>query len=74
MTIIYNKKGIKEAYAAYQKWVAKNKANEPLLPGLSYNQNQLFFINYAQLWCSKYKNYILQLLILLDVHSPNQFR
>jgi membrane metallo-endopeptidase-like protein 1 len=65
--------GIKEAYGAYQKWLTRNK-QEPLLPGLGYDQNQLFFINYAQLWCSKYRSVILQLLIMLDVHSPNQFR
>ncbi|CAF1087988.1 unnamed protein product, partial [Brachionus calyciflorus] len=40
--------GIKESFRAYVRWAEKN-GPEPLLPGLPYNQEQLFFINYAQL-------------------------
>ena len=39
---------------AYNSWEIKN-GKEPLLPGLNYTQDQLFFINFAQVWCGKYK-------------------
>ena len=39
---------------AYKSWEIKN-GKEPLLPGLNYTQDQLFFINFAQVWCGKYK-------------------
>ena len=31
----------------------KANGDEPLLPGLNYTQDQLFFINAGQVWCSK---------------------
>ncbi len=37
---------------AYQRWVKENGV-EPKLPGLKYTPEQLFFINYAQVWCLK---------------------
>lgn len=65
--------GIKESFRAYQKWV-KDNGKESLLPGLPYNQNQLFFINYAQVWCSKITDQALEQRILNGVHSPGEFR
>lgn len=65
--------GLKEAFRAYQVWVSKN-GPEPLLPGLKYNQNQLFFINNAQIWCSKYRDQYLKYQVLSANHSPGQFR
>jgi neprilysin len=46
--------GIKEAYNAYQRYVAEN-GPEPKLPGLNYTTNQLFWISAAQTWCSVYR-------------------
>lgn len=43
--------GVKEAYQAYNRWTAKN-GDEGTLPGLEFNANQLFWISYAQTWCS----------------------
>ncbi|XP_028391098.1 endothelin-converting enzyme 1-like [Dendronephthya gigantea] len=45
--------GLKFAYEAYKQWVAKN-GEEQRLPGLDYTPYQLFFLSYAQEWCSKY--------------------
>lgn len=42
---------VKEAYYAYNNWVQRNGV-ESLLPGLKYNQKQLFWISFAQTWCS----------------------
>jgi predicted metalloendopeptidase len=58
---------------AYQKWIQKN-GQEPLLPGVPFNQNQLFFINFATNWCSKVNDEIAKFLIINDYHSPTQFR
>ncbi|XP_028391399.1 endothelin-converting enzyme homolog [Dendronephthya gigantea] len=45
--------GVKFAYEAYKRWVARN-GEEQRLPGLDYTPHQLFFVSYAQAWCSKY--------------------
>lgn len=42
--------GVKGAYNAYNNWVKRN-GPEGTLPGLKYNQQQLFWINAAQMWC-----------------------
>ena len=47
---------------------------EPLLPGLNYNQRQLFFINYAQLWCSKYSNEKAEINVKSEKHAPDRQR
>ena len=44
---------------AYKKWEAKHGI-EPLLPGLNYTQDQLFFINFGQVWCGKHKESVLR--------------
>lgn len=58
---------------AYQKWAKKN-GPEQLLPGLNYTQNQLFFINFGQIWCGKFRNQSLVSRILNGDHSPGEFR
>ena len=66
--------GLKEALRAYRSWAARNPP-EPLLPGLEkYNQEQLFFINFGQLWCGKVRDQALIQEILNDSHSPGEFR
>lgn len=65
--------GLKEAYLAYNNYVKKNGA-EGVLPGLRYNQNQLFWLSYGQLWCSVARNEYNKNKITTGVHSPNEFR
>lgn len=65
--------GVKEAYYAYKNWVQRNGA-EGLLPGLKYNQQQLFWISFAQMWCSVSREKINAILITTDDHPPNEFR
>ena len=55
------------------KWIEKN-VEEPVLPGLDFNAKQLFFINYGQLWCGKYRDQYLITRILNGLHSPGEFR
>lgn len=66
--------GIKEAYRAYQSWT-KRHGDEPKLPGLhSYNNNQMFWISAANIWCSKYRDKALEKRIKTGAHSPGMFR
>lgn len=65
--------GLKEAYAAYKKWVWRHET-EPKLPGLKYTPEQMFWISAANTWCSKYRPESLKLRILTGYHSPGQFR
>lgn len=58
---------------AYRKWAEKH-GDEPILPGLNFNQEQLFFINYAQVWCGKFRDQNLLSKILNGQHSPAEFR
>lgn len=59
---------------AYKNWASKNDP-EPLLPGLEqYNQEQLFFINFGQLWCGKERDEALINALVDDSHSPGEFR
>jgi membrane metallo-endopeptidase-like protein 1 len=53
--------------------VARN-GEEKRLPGLDYSPEQLFFINYAQIWCQKITDQALESRILTGVHSPGEFR
>ncbi|XP_017756930.1 PREDICTED: neprilysin-11-like isoform X1 [Eufriesea mexicana] len=66
--------GIREAYRAYQKYKARN--TDPLvLPGLhDYNEEQLFFIGFAQAWCGNYTNGALKSKLVEGTHAPNHFR
>ncbi|XP_031621713.1 neprilysin-2-like [Contarinia nasturtii] len=66
--------GAKEAYIAYNKWVERNEA-EPILPGLnSYNQNQLFWISFAQSRCTVAREEFTKNKILTGQHAPNEYR
>ncbi|XP_044751900.1 neprilysin-2-like [Coccinella septempunctata] len=65
--------GIKIAYAAYQKWLTRNKP-ELQLPGLKYTPQQLFWISAANVWCSKTRPEFEKLMIMNDYHSPNYYR
>ncbi|XP_028924810.1 neprilysin [Ornithorhynchus anatinus] len=65
--------GIGQAYRAYQNLVKKN-GEEKLLPGLDLNHKQLFFLNFAQVWCGTYRPEYAVNAIKTDVHSPGNFR
>jgi predicted metalloendopeptidase len=66
--------GLREAYRAYNFYVAANGA-EPQLPGLEqFTADQIFFLSYANLWCGVETPERLEEQILTDPHSPSRFR
>uniref|UniRef100_A0A8C8S0I0 Endothelin-converting enzyme 1 n=1 Tax=Pelusios castaneus TaxID=367368 RepID=A0A8C8S0I0_9SAUR len=65
--------GLKAAYQAYQNWVKKN-GNEEALPTLGLSNNQLFFVGFAQVWCSVRTPESSHEGLITDPHSPSRFR
>ncbi|XP_054839274.1 neprilysin isoform X2 [Eublepharis macularius] len=65
--------GIRQAYRAYESLVKKN-GEEKLLPGLDFNHRQLFFLNFAQVWCGTFRPEYAVNAIKTDSHSPGNFR
>ncbi|XP_057322411.1 endothelin-converting enzyme homolog [Microplitis mediator] len=66
--------GLKAAYHAYLN-APKSYHDQLPLPGLSsLNHRQLFFINFAQVWCSAITSESLNLQIEKDSHCPPKFR
>ncbi|PSN53054.1 Endothelin-converting enzyme [Blattella germanica] len=61
------------AYHAYLEWASKNH-EEPPLPGLNLTHRQLFFLSFAQVWCSSSTDEATNLQIEKDPHSPPRFR
>ncbi|KAI8795245.1 neprilysin-1, partial [Biomphalaria glabrata] len=67
--------GIKEAYRAYKKYANAKGHSEGRLPGLlQYNSDQLFFINFAQVWCGIMRPETTINRIKIGFHSPGRFR
>ncbi|CAF4830699.1 unnamed protein product [Rotaria sp. Silwood1] len=67
--------GLKAAFYAYQNWAKSNAYIDKKLPGLTkYSAEQLFFINYANTWCTKMTDTYIRNRILNDVHSLGPFR
>lgn len=64
--------GIRESFSAYRALVAKDGAEAQAVEGLS--NEQLFFLSYAQSWCSIATPEIEKLLITVDPHSPPKAR
>jgi putative endopeptidase len=65
--------GIKQAYSAYKAYEAAHPgAEKPAVEGLT--NDQLFFIAFAQTWCSLATPEIERVLVTVDPHSPPRFR
>ncbi|KAG1955359.1 neprilysin isoform a [Pimephales promelas] len=65
--------GIRQSYQAYQNFVKKHGKEAPL-PGIDLNHEQLFFLNFAQVWCGTHRPEYAVNSIKTDVHSPGKFR
>jgi endothelin-converting enzyme/putative endopeptidase len=64
--------GVKQSYRAFQSWIERHGRPEPAVDGLS--PEQLFFVAYAQNWCSLSTPEDARLRATTDVHSPPRFR
>lgn len=65
--------GLKQAFRAYKMWEQKH-GPEPLLPGLNMTHDQLFFLNFAQIWCGNMRDKAALEKIRTSAHSPGPIR
>uniref|UniRef100_A0A3P8UJQ5 Phosphate regulating endopeptidase homolog, X-linked n=1 Tax=Cynoglossus semilaevis TaxID=244447 RepID=A0A3P8UJQ5_CYNSE len=68
--------GIRQAFRAYRRWVEQSRGGveEPLLPGVELNNNQLFFLSYAHVRCNSYRPEAARDQIQSGAHSPPEYR
>jgi endothelin-converting enzyme/putative endopeptidase len=64
--------GVKEAYKAFQEWAARNPDAGPAVDGLT--NDQLFFVAWAQDWCTLATEEFERQQVTIDSHSPSKFR
>ncbi|KAK0166542.1 hypothetical protein PV328_004952 [Microctonus aethiopoides] len=65
--------GLKAAYHAYLNSPKTHQDKMPL-PGLKLTHRQLFFVNFAQVWCSAITPEAIGLQIEKDSHCPPKYR
>ncbi|CAF4189030.1 unnamed protein product [Adineta steineri] len=66
---------LKQAFFAYQQWAKTHKNVDKKLPGLTkYSIEQMFFMNFGHAWCTKMTDDAAYSYLVLDKHSPTQFR
>lgn len=66
--------GIKQAFRAYEKWLKTNGDEKENLPGINATGKQLFFLNFAQIWCGSMRPEATKNKLKTAVHSPGKFR
>ncbi|XP_072496551.1 endothelin-converting enzyme 2 isoform X2 [Notamacropus eugenii] len=65
--------GLKAAYNAYKRWLRKH-GEEQHLPAVGFTNHQLFFVGFAQVWCSVRTPESSHEGLVTDPHSPARFR
>ncbi|XP_066245924.1 neprilysin-4-like [Euwallacea similis] len=66
--------GLKESFKAYEAWLRRNEASDETMPGLNLTAKQLFFLNFAQVWCGQERIQEAKNRVTTSVHSPGIFR
>mmetsp|Transcript_4057 Transcript_4057/g.5999 ORF Transcript_4057/g.5999 Transcript_4057/m.5999 type:complete len:691 (+) Transcript_4057:18-2090(+) len=69
---IADNSGSRVSYKAYQDVIGSRGTQPSIVDGLT--NNQLFFVSYAQTWCSKTRKAEALRRLEQDVHSPPRFR
>ncbi|KJH42925.1 peptidase family M13 [Dictyocaulus viviparus] len=65
--------GLKQAYKAYKKY-QQSHPPPPRLPGVNLTHDQLFFLNYAQIWCGTMNDKEAVRKLRTSEHSPGPIR
>lgn len=67
--------GIKQAYMSYKKWQqSQEDMSNEVLPELNCTSGQLFFLNFAQIWCGAMRPEATKTKLKTAVHSPGKYR
>ncbi|XP_071557180.1 neprilysin-4 isoform X1 [Temnothorax nylanderi] len=70
--------GIKQAFRsslqAYERWLRLNEREDETLPGMNATGKQLFFLNFAQVWCGSMRPEATRNKLKTALHSPGRFR
>ncbi|CAJ0607822.1 unnamed protein product [Cylicocyclus nassatus] len=67
--------GLKEAYRAYKAYLQRHGGKEQRIEGLeTFDNDQMFFIGYASVWCEHTTQQRLINQISTDEHSPARYR
>lgn len=66
--------GAKIAYRAYQSWVKDNGPEKRPEYMSVFNPNQLFWLSFANVWCTVYRPEALKLQMITGYHPPAEFR
>ncbi|XP_077998492.1 endothelin-converting enzyme 1-like [Glandiceps talaboti] len=65
--------GLKASFRAYEGYIREHGQEVPL-PALNLTHSQLFFLGFAQVWCSVSTKAVAHVQLLTDSHSPAKFR
>lgn len=66
--------GIKHAFRAYKEFLKSHPNDVEELPGLNATGEQLFFLNFAQIWCGSSRPEAAKNKLKTALHSPGRFR
>ncbi|KAK6627271.1 hypothetical protein RUM44_009748 [Polyplax serrata] len=66
--------GIKQAFKAYESWLSVHGDKDEVLQGINATNLQLFFLNFAQIWCGTMRPEATRNKLKTAVHSPGKFR
>ncbi|XP_057664077.1 neprilysin-4-like [Diorhabda carinulata] len=66
--------GLKQAFRAYETWLERHPDADETLPNLNITGRQLFFLNFAQVWCGQQRVEAAKSRIKTSVHAPGIFR
>ncbi|CAF4895993.1 unnamed protein product [Pieris macdunnoughi] len=66
--------GLKASYHAYLEYSKRDASQNYTLPGLKYTHRQLFFISFAQVWCSAMTKESTKMQIEKDDHTVAKYR
>ncbi|XP_016950024.1 endothelin-converting enzyme 2 [Drosophila biarmipes] len=69
--------GLKLAYAAYELWLGQQSEEvlqRETMEGLPFDNRQLFFVGYAQMWCDDVQSLFMSSFAQSDSHAPSKYR